>query len=87
MVAEDRELTLPATVLGDAGENTHLVRQLQLTLPLPGGQQVALFTLAAECLFEWDDYIDIMGGIAQTIAFLPPGEDRQRTIPRATSLI
>lgn len=68
-VVEDRELRTPVTVLGDASDDLHVIRQLQLTLPFPDGDRLAIFTVSTECLYDWESYVDIMGGIARTVEF------------------
>lgn len=41
-------------------------------LPLPGRQQLAVLAPATECVRDWDDYIDIMGGVTHSLRFTEP---------------
>ncbi len=71
-IVEERGLTLPSNMFGIPGEHTHLIRQLQLLLPFPARDRIAVFALSTECLDDWDQYVDIMGAIAKTIEFKAP---------------
>jgi hypothetical protein len=72
-VIEDDQVTLPSSVFGEPGEETHRTRQAQLTLPFPDGKRLATFALSTECLTDWNDLLEIFAGIARTISFHPPG--------------
>ena len=66
-VVEDREVRPGGTLSGAVDESVHLVRQLQLFLPFPDREGLAVFALATECLADWPEYVDIMGAIAKTV--------------------
>lgn len=72
-VVEDRRFSTGMTVLGLMRQREHTVRQVQLVLPFPDRRLVAVLALSTECLADWDAYVDVMGGIAGTVSFTPPG--------------
>lgn len=62
-------------VIGSAtgvGGHSHVVRQAQMTLPMPGRRHLVTFALATEWLQDWPTYLDILGDLARSITFDAP---------------
>lgn len=73
-VVEERRFSTEMTVLGRPRHREHTVRQVQLMVPFPGRRHLAVLALSTESLRDWDTYVEIMGAIARTVSFAPPGQ-------------
>jgi hypothetical protein len=65
-VVEDAVLQAPVDVLGQANDDAHRVRQMQIMFPVPDRGQLAVFALSTQFLRDWDDYVDLMAQICKT---------------------
>ncbi|MEV4649085.1 hypothetical protein [Saccharopolyspora sp. NPDC049357] len=74
VVGEEVEVTLPTTLTGKPVENTHRVRQVQIVLPFPGNQRLAIVGVSSETLADWKHFVTMLDGIARSISFTDPAE-------------
>ncbi|MFE9608316.1 hypothetical protein [Streptomyces sp. NPDC006012] len=59
-----------------SGEATELVTaQIQVHIPFPTGPFTAVFTLFTASVDQWSQFVEMMGGILQTVSFADPTED------------
>ncbi|WP_405843076.1 hypothetical protein OG528_31670 [Streptomyces platensis] len=68
LLTEDSKVERPVNLLSDGGGPT-IVRQLHVFVPVPDRLAMADFSIATENLAEWDDYVDILGQVCNTITF------------------
>ncbi|MFF8447649.1 hypothetical protein ACF06Q_08110 [Streptomyces leeuwenhoekii] len=68
LLTEDSRVERPVNLLGDGGGPT-VVRQLHVFVPIPERLAMADFSIATENIAEWDDYVDILGQVCNTITF------------------
>ncbi|MFD0307569.1 hypothetical protein [Streptomyces sp. NPDC127119] len=62
------------------GEPTKLVTgQIQVHVPFPTGPFVAVFTLYTASMDQWSEIYSLMAAILQTVSFIDPLEDAERT--------
>ncbi len=67
-ITEDRVIGSNTGVV----DRSHVVRQAQMTLPMPGRRHLVTFALATEWLQDWPTYLDILGDLARSITFDTP---------------
>ncbi|RCW45159.1 hypothetical protein DFQ14_103123 [Halopolyspora algeriensis] len=71
VVQED--LIIPEVNLTDnPPQNPRRTRQFQVVMPLASRGQLVFFTLATECLRDWDEYVAMMAEICKTITWNEP---------------
>ncbi|MEV4441170.1 hypothetical protein AB0K09_19545 [Streptomyces sp. NPDC049577] len=68
LLTEDSKVERPVNLLGRGGGPT-VVRQLHVFVPIPGRLAMADFSIATENIAEWDDYVDLLGQVCNTIVF------------------
>ncbi|MBB3661168.1 hypothetical protein FB384_000072 [Prauserella sediminis] len=78
VVVEDDRFRNPVRVTGEPTDTTRHVRQIQVIFPLVDRGQLAFFALSTECLWDWDDYVEMMAEICKTIRWAEGADEPGR---------
>ncbi|MBA8825516.1 hypothetical protein FHX42_002867 [Saccharopolyspora lacisalsi] len=76
-VVQEDQAELEVNLTGAESQETRRSRQFQLIVPMANRNQLAIFALATEFLWDWDDYGAMMAEICQTISW---SETQRRSI-------
>ncbi|QWF84221.1 hypothetical protein [Amycolatopsis sp. CA-230715] len=74
VVIDETAVHAQADLRGEHPPEATSVRQLQVMFPLPEQRRLAIFAMSTTCLRDWDDYVDMMTAICQTIEWADTGE-------------
>ncbi|MCC9306149.1 hypothetical protein LN042_03335 [Kitasatospora sp. RB6PN24] len=72
VATEDRLVTVPGELYGLEGTSESLVRQIEVAIPHPDGQHVALVVLSTEHLAQWADWATVVGTALRELSFQDP---------------
>lgn len=77
VVVEETTLQPEVNLAGHDSAPQRRTRQFQVIIPLSSRDELAIFSLATECLQDWDDYVGMMAEICKTISWR---EDQRSSI-------
>ncbi|MGH3622489.1 MAG: hypothetical protein ACRDQ5_11965 [Sciscionella sp.] len=69
VVTEEDSVSSPVNIAGAPTERPAVVRQIQVSFPLPEPSNLAVFTLSTQYLRDWDEYVKMMAEICKTISW------------------
>ncbi|OWA09324.1 hypothetical protein B9W62_16395 [Streptomyces sp. CS113] len=69
-----REYQLGPEVTATAEPAAFVTAEMQVHVPFPTGPFTAVFTLVTASIDHWSQFVDMMGGILQTVSFTDPAE-------------
>lgn len=72
VVGEELQVRRPSTMTGKPEESVHRVRQAQVILPFPGYRRMAVLGVSSEDVGDWDHYVSMLNGIADSVSFTDP---------------
>lgn len=71
VIGEEVTVRVPFTPLGRPTPVTHRTRQAQIIFAFPDKRRLAILSVSTEDLADWQAYLAILNGVAQSVSFTP----------------